>query len=411
QCWVQPPGTPSVGEAFLDIHAATGDKAFLDAAAKTAKALIRGQRLSGGWYYGIEFDPAKRQREGYRDNPSHRPPKSGRDTANLTMLDDDTSPAALRFLMRYDQATKFQDKAVRECIDYAFKSLFIAQYPCGAWMHNYDRWPVPHDAAALPPLKASYPAQWSRTWGNDWTGRYQNNDNISGHMLRTLLLAHEIYKDERYLAAAKRTGEFFLMAQMPDPQPGWAQQYDARMQPVWERKFEPPAISGRESQDVLENLLLLYRHTRDAKYLEPFPRALAWLKKSKLADGRMARFYELKSNRPLSFVVVGKQYNLTYDFSKSPEHYGFIVDSRIDAIEKEYLRLKSGGTGVAPAMPASADTVRSIIAGMDPRGAWIDKRSMKGHGKASPDGVIQSETFITNVNLLLEALRSSRVTR
>src|SRR5687767_14743859 len=30
--WVQPPGTPTVGEAFLDAYEVTGDKAHLDAA-------------------------------------------------------------------------------------------------------------------------------------------------------------------------------------------------------------------------------------------------------------------------------------------------------------------------------------------------------------------------------------------
>ena len=31
--------------------------------------------------------------------------------------------------------------------------------------------------------------------------------------------------------------------QMPDPQPGWAQQYDYDMRPMWARKFEPAAIT------------------------------------------------------------------------------------------------------------------------------------------------------------------------
>ena len=46
------------------------------------------------------------------------------------------------------------------------------------------------------------------------------------------------------MQAAERAGGFSLLAQMPEPQPAWAQQYDARMQPAWARKFEPPAISS-----------------------------------------------------------------------------------------------------------------------------------------------------------------------
>ena len=44
---------------------------------------------------------------------------------------------------------------------------------------------------------------------------------------------------------------------MPDPQPAWAQQYNADMQPVWSRQFEPTAISGRESQAAMWALLKL----------------------------------------------------------------------------------------------------------------------------------------------------------
>jgi PelA/Pel-15E family pectate lyase len=403
-CWVQPPGTPAVGMALLDAYETTGDAFYLEAARKAATALVRGQRLSGGWYYSIEFDPAKRVGQGYRDNAKYRAPK-GRDTANLTMIDDDTTPAALRFLMRMDKALGFKDAAIKDCLDYALRSVMTAQYPCGAWHHNYDRFPQAPSAAEFPVLKASYPAAWSRTWDNAWTARYQINDNISGSMLTTMLLAHDIYGDPKYLASAKRAGDFFLLAQMPDPQPGWAQQYDPKMQPVWERKFEPPAISSLESQYALEALLALVRKTGETKYLEPFPRALAYLKKSRLKDGRLARFYELQSNKPLSFVVVGKQYNLTYDFSKSPDHYGFIVESRLDAIEAEYNRLKSGGTGSAPAAAVNATEVRDIIGKMDARGAWIDPRGMKGFKKASPDGVIQSETFIKNVTALCAYLR------
>lgn len=413
-CWVQPPGTPSVGEAMLAVYETTGDKEYLEAAQAAAKVLIRGQRLSGGWYYSVELDPAKRAGEAYRDNPNHKAPKSGRDLKNLTMLDDDTSPAALRFLMRLDKVTGFKDAALKDCIGYAVKSIMLSQYPVGAWTHNYDRWPKGYDVKEYPILKATYPVSWSRTWPNDWTGHYHLNDNISGNVLATMLLAHEIYGDDRYLAAAKRTGDFYLLAQMPDPQPAWGQQYDVKMQPVWERKFEPPAISGLESQYVLESLLLLYRKTGETKYLEPFPKALAYLKKSRLKDGRLARFYEFKTNKPLCFIVEGKAYNLSYDFSKAPDHYSFIIESRLDRIEAEYNRLKNGGDSARSELPTherlnpTPAEIKTIIAQMDPRGAWIDSRSMKGHKKASPEGVIQSETFIKNISNLCVYLKNTK---
>ncbi len=40
-----------------------------------------------------------------------------------------------------------------------------------------------------------------------------------------MLDAWEIYHDERALAAAKKGGDFLLLAQMPDPQPAWCQTF------------------------------------------------------------------------------------------------------------------------------------------------------------------------------------------
>ncbi|MCB1087119.1 MAG: pectic acid lyase, partial [Verrucomicrobiae bacterium] len=49
--WIQPPGTPAVGEAFLDAYEATQDPACAQAALDAALALTRTQLHSGGWYY------------------------------------------------------------------------------------------------------------------------------------------------------------------------------------------------------------------------------------------------------------------------------------------------------------------------------------------------------------------------
>ncbi|MFP6618480.1 MAG: hypothetical protein VB877_03970, partial [Pirellulaceae bacterium] len=59
--WVQPPGTPSVGEALLRVYQRTGDRFYLDATRQTAEALVQCQLRSGGWSYRIEFDPAQRR--------------------------------------------------------------------------------------------------------------------------------------------------------------------------------------------------------------------------------------------------------------------------------------------------------------------------------------------------------------
>ncbi|MGI8604060.1 MAG: polysaccharide lyase [Verrucomicrobiales bacterium] len=409
--WVQPPGTPAVGAAFLDAFAATGDAFYLDAAKEAAIALVAGQLQSGGWYYSVEFDPARRRRFAYRNNFEYRPPVTGRDTHNMTMLDDDVTPSALRLLLRVNEVPDGKDARITDAMNFGLEAVMAAQAPNGGWRHNWDRYPEPMSEHDFPSVHASYPESWPREWPNDWRGVHYLNDNIAGHTLATLLLAAELTGDQKCLAAARKTGDFLGQAQMPPPQPAWAQQYDARMKPVWDRKFEPPAIAGRESEWAIGSLLLLYEKTGDEKFLVPIPSALDYLKKSRLPDGRLARFYELQTNRPLFFKITGKSYDLVYSADELPTHYAFITESHLDDLEAEYQRLRrEGPKAKSPAPPPKklAAQVRTIISSMDKRGAWIDARSLKGHKKASPAGVIQSETFCRNLSLLCQYLRAHR---
>jgi hypothetical protein len=199
---------------------------------------------------------------------------------------------------------------------------------------------------------------------------------------------------------------------MPDPQPAWAQQYNRDMQPVWDRKFEPPAITGLESQNALDSLLLLYRETGNRAYLEPIPKALAYLKKSVLPDGKISRFYELKTNRPLYFT---KDYQLTYEKKDLPTHYGFVVSSRLDAIESEYRRLvdskdKDPKKESAELTGKLIESTKKALVAQDSRGAWVETgtvRDAQGRKSSPKEGVVHSQTFIDNVTTLCRYLKAT----
>lgn len=420
--WVQPPGTPAVGMAFLDAHDATGDAVHLTAAEAVADALVKGQLRSGGWNYRIEFDSKKRREFSYRDGgeeTAKTPSPGGWDVwklrqhkGNMTTLDDDTTPAALRFLMRIDEKLKFANKPIHNAVEYGLASLINAQYPIGAWSHNYDRFPSqPPDEKHYPVLAASVPDTWSKTWTKDFTGCYMLNDRITQNAIATLLNAYRTYGDKKYLSAAERGGKFLALAQLPDPQPAWAQQYNRGMQPVWDRKFEPPAITGMESQDVLQTLLLLYRETGNRTHLEPIPKALAYLKKIELPGGTLARFYELKTNKPIYFT---KDYRITYDKDDVPTHYSFTLSSRLATIEREYRKLLDAKPEdlrkPAPITmsPELTEATRKAIAAMNADGAWLEPgtvHSPDGKKVTPKEGVVKSETFIRNVETLSRYLK------
>ncbi len=344
--WVQPPATPTIGETFLKAYETTHEQQYLDATLAAASALVRGQMRSGGWYYSVEFDPQKRLKYAYLNGPSRKKQQK------KSTLDDDVTQSALRFLMHVDQQLKFNNSDVHQAVETCLTSLLNVQYRNGAWYQWWDDPNQPRDGNEFPVIAASYPDSWPRTWPNTWSGRYFLNDNVMADMIDTMLLAYDIYEDERYLNSAIKAGEFLLLAQMPNPQPAWAQQYDPAMHPVWDRKFEPPAVSGAESQGVMRSLLLLYRRTGQRKFLEAVPPALNYLRASTLPNGKLARFYELETNRPLYFKVTGKRYDLTYESKDPPKHYAFQVPSQLDRIEDEYQKLASSPPRQAGAGPA-----------------------------------------------------------
>jgi PelA/Pel-15E family pectate lyase len=378
---------------------------YLEYARAAGRALVQGQLCSGGWDYLIEFDAEKRKGYQYRADKN-----CGDDKRGVTNLDDNVTQGATRVLMRIDKALGFADTDIHEAALFALDKLAAAQYPIGAWPQRFRK---PPDAAQFPVRKASYPEAWSKKWpGPDYQSHYTFNDNSIADAIDMMLEASRIYNEPRYRASAEKGGQFILLAQMPDPQPAWAQQYDRDMRPAWARVFEPPSVTGGESQGIMRVLMTLYRETGDRKYLAPIPKGLEYLKRSavdrtdaevfrRLGDGAvLARFYELKTNRPL-YITKGSRISASglrsrmvdgYEISYTPEsvitHYGVLVTGReLAQIEDEYRTLAAADPktirrsdslhGLSPwsenartRVRASAGEIASLIGSLDERGAW-----------------------------------------
>ncbi len=408
--WVQPPGTPSVGMAYLRAYEATQNPAFLQAATETAYALTRTQLVSGGWDYRIEFDPERRKRWRYLVDERLGSQEPG-EKRNLSIYDDDNTQSALRFLIRLDVTLKGKDKEIRCAVEYGLSKLLEAQYPNGAWPQRYDG--QPRDPKQFPILPARFPKEWSRTHpgkGYQYWRFYTLNDGAIGTIILTLIEAYHSYKKPEYLQALRKAGDFLILAQLPEPQPAWAQQYNFQMEPAWARRQEPPAIASAESAGAVRVLMEIYLATGEERYLQPIPKALDWFKRSQLPNGRWARFYELQTNRPL---YVNKRYELIYTPEDLLDGYSFEGSYGISRLFDAFERLKKEGRERILAERQRKPTpeelrqrakelepkVRQIIANLDEKGRWVEGNT------------INTRTFIRNVETLAEYIAAASATQ
>lgn len=396
QVWVQEPGSPAVGGAFLMAYEATGEAGYLAAAKAAAGALLHGQLASGGWTNAVDFDAGGSQAARYcqgRGKPKGK---------NFSTLDDGITQGALRFLLRLEKAAPEAVPGLKEAIDVGLAALLAAQFPNGGFPQG---WEGPVERRAV--VAAQYPEYDWRTENrikNYWE-HYTLNDGVCIQVAELLELAVRLRGDGRCKEALVKLGDFLLLAQMPEPQPAWAQQYDAEMRPIWARKFEPPAIAGRESEDAMLTLIQIAKLTREPRYVATLPAARAWMERSLLADGRLSRYYELISNKPLYMTA---DYELTHDDGRLPKHYGWKTGSRLMEIDAAMAGLRAGAGEPAKAVVSEAE-VRAILAALDAEGKWIshyEGEMLVGQPKFQVgQAYIASAVFVAQVEKLCGFLR------
>ncbi len=394
---IEAPGTPAMGRVFVRAWQVTQDKLPLQAAREAAMALRWTQLASGGWSTHHDYAlPMARKQHYFRDLQAGDTERGER-RAHST-LDDDKTQVALLFLIELARLPESQgDADLQATVRFGLESLLAAQASNGGWPQGFDG---PADATA-PVKPVSMPRDWPRVWPNvDYTGYYTVNDGNLRTVAEVLVSAYEWTRDERFLAALKKLGDFLLLAQCPDPQPGWAQQYNLAMEPAWARKFEPPCVSSTETLSALETLHDIWVVTGDQRYREPFARALAWLKKVRLPDGQYARFQELHTDRPLYFVK--DTYELTYDDSNLPTHYGFKIDDLQEDIDKFQEKLKRSREELRSAARAEQSQKEWLS---DAKGAAqkavIALEGQNKEGVWTKDNVIEAQLFVKHLNAML----------
>ncbi len=362
---VQPPATPGVGGLFLRASQVLHDPAYLKIAVAAGDALIDGQLDCGGFPH--EFVPGDKKN------------KSG-------TFDDDVTQGATRFLIDLFNVSGEERfaKAARRCAQFMLDS----QYPNGGWPQAF-------------PLSKGY-------------SRYITlNDRAMMDVMRTLFLCYHQFGDKRYYDAALRGAICLIALQGKSPQGGWAQQYEVNGTPAPARRFEPIALSSAESIGVLNVMLDVYKETNDLKYLGVGQAAFEWLHNSKLPNGKWARFYELKSNRPLYCTPEGE---IVFDVALARPGYSWQGNYFSPSLEKTYKELLSG-SAKSPDKPktikrrVALKEVEPYLESLDKQGRWISQMESSAQKQyqdniGDPDGIgiIQSGVFVRNAGRLLDYL-------
>ena len=379
--WVEPPSTPSVGLMLLEAWKTTGDASYLDRAREVAGALAKGQHPSGGWNYFIDFDPEglPAYYEAFFSNcwgwQEYLKPR------NNATFDDYSTSEPTRFFLRLYAVTN--DEAHKAVLDKALGHILRAQYPDGSWPQRFPGAEADHDYTA------------DRTF----------NDDVIYDCIQVLLEAHHTLGDTRYRKAAIEGMKFYLRSQLPAPQSGWAQQYDAKLKPAWGRPFEIDTVATTQTVGNILNLFEFYGITGDSRYLGPIPAAVDWLESAQLPDAKgytHTNFYELGSNRPVYIKQTGNDisdvtYTKTYE-KDGCYPYAHEVTINVGHYRKEYARLtalnpeaamsayrenktrhslpediKGGHLAVALGKTSeSPEGIAAIIGGLDEKGGWQD---------------------------------------
>lgn len=348
---VQPPGTPAVGVSFIIAYKATGNIKFLTYAEKAAKALLYGQNKHGGWDHTITFG-------------------KGKISVDVS-FDDNQTQSAIRFLMMIDQYS--DDPEIESGVINALRLMLKSQQEKGAWPHYYPAQGNYHDYATF-------------------------NDGGINSCIEVMMDAYKYYKKNEYLHSIEKAGRYIYISQLPPPQPGWAQQYNEFLQPVWARTFEPPSVCPLVTIRNINSLLDIFLLTKDDFYLEPIPDAIRWMKESRLPNGKWARFIEIGTNNALYYDRGRIRVNSLEELSVERRlTYGYQQDlvSAFDSTENRYMQIKNLGSkkykekiteylSSDQYMNELKNDVVNIIAEQDSQGRWItynDKFKNKVPGK------------------------------
>ena len=230
----------ALGKPFLWGYRIWKDDRYLRGATSLADFFIRAQFPEGGWAYQFTLQPDGSVKPVWR----------------IANFEEWVQSNGLRHLAAVCVLTG--DTRYRNAASKAGEVILKAQNPAGWW-----------------PWGAPVGTEDKRT---DYMKGPTLNDWSLNACMGDCLVLHHITGDRRYAVALLEAGNWIMSAQLPDPTPGWAAQYDVQGRAAWARFMEPPgADTNFGTYGAGSALLMLYDITGQDRYLAPLRKHLAWL--------------------------------------------------------------------------------------------------------------------------------------
>ena len=391
-CWIQPPGTPSVGHVYLDAYHATGDERFYQAAERTALAIVAAQHSSGGWNYIHDFAGEASLQKWYDTIGKNgwRLEEFQHYYGNATFDDAGTAVASQLLLRMYVEKRDNRFLApLQKAIDFVVNSQFGAEYGIanGGWPQRFPHFPGAVSSIALPnPSQVPAGARAGMEDG-DYTLHVTFNDDVMGENIKFLSLCVTALGETRLISPIERAMECMRLMQQPGPQAGWSLQHLSRQTggrpagaPAAARSYEPRSLATHTTQTNITQLFNYFQMTGDRKYLARIPEAIAWLKTCPLPADAVQRnplfagrthptFIELGTNQGLYVHRYGSNiqngaYFFNDDYTNTVSHYSSARAINTASLESTYQRLQSMSDAAVAEMvarsPLKNTTVRAL---------------------------------------------------
>ncbi len=331
--WIQDPGTPAMGELFIDAYHATGDEQYYKAAMQTAGALISGQHPAGGWGYFINAAGEESTKKWFATIGKNgwRLEEFQHYYGNAT-FDDEVTYDAARFMLRLYLEKK--DAKVKASLDKTIQFVVDSQYPNGGWPQRYP--PTPPELAFK---KDGLP---------DYTGFITFNDGVCANNVEFLIKCYSLLGRKELLDPINRGMDIFVKTQGKAPQAGWGLQHDpVTLEPASARTYEPKGFVTHTTGQNIGDMISFYYLTGDKKFLARLPEAFDWLDASRVgqdvqgARGTHPTFLEVGTNKPLYIHRSGSNATNGHYFADgNPQnligHYSSFRTVNTDALRARY---------------------------------------------------------------------------